>query len=200
MHLFLRRSVYKHVCTVKVRQSFSVGTFVLSTSAAPSRASTISTLVLSVMLLGEGGRFKEERAWVLAVLCHNHCTIDSRRLSSSSVFPLTVRSFNLTHRSSCSPTGAALVCITVSPRPLPYPPSDPPLSQRLHRERSRPTKTCLWSSSVQVFALFPVASYCASGFSIGRRPSALAGCPPSPTVSTAKARLVGVGGRRHVSS
>lgn len=110
MHLFQRRSVYKHLCTVKVRQGFSERKFVLSILLAPLRASIISTLVLSVK--GLEGSFMEGRGWVLTVLSHNHCTIESHRLFKipslrpPSVSSLAVRSSSLMLRLSRCPSMA----------------------------------------------------------------------------------------------
>lgn len=78
MHLFLGHSVYKHLCTVRVRQGFSEELFVcvvdIISVQAFSWALTISTLVLSV--IGVGG----ERMGITIVLSHSHCTIESYRL------------------------------------------------------------------------------------------------------------------------
>lgn len=59
MHSLFGRSVYKHLCTVQIRQDFSES--VVDITRASSRAS-ISTLVQSVKVEGS---FKEERGWVL---------------------------------------------------------------------------------------------------------------------------------------
>lgn len=60
MHSLFGRSVYKHLCTVQIRQDFSES--VVDITRASSRAS-ISTLVQSVKVLE--GSFKEERGRVL---------------------------------------------------------------------------------------------------------------------------------------